>query len=86
MNPHAERLVRSIKHECLNHFIFLGERHLRYVINEYVSHYHERRYHQGLDGRLIRVPVAANDDETDGPVKCQSRLGGMLNYYYREAA
>ncbi len=78
--------MRSIKYECLNHFIFFGERHLRYVINEYVSHYHEQRYHQGLDGQLIQPSMAANDDEDVGPVKCQSRLGGVLNYYYREAA
>ena len=86
LNPHAERFVRSIKYECLNHFIFLGERHLRYVINEYVSHYHERRYHQGLGGQLIQPSKAANDEQLAGPIRCQSRLGGMLNYYSREAA
>ncbi len=86
LNPHAERFVKSIKYECLNNFIFLGERHLRYVINEYVSHYHERRYHQGLGGRLVRQPEPANNDRNAGPIQCQSRLGGMLNYYSREAA
>jgi len=86
LNPFAERFVKSIKYECLNHFIFFGERHLRYVIAEYLSHYHERRYHQGLSGRLIRRPEAAADDGDEGPIRCRSRLGGMLNYYYREAA
>ena len=70
----------------LNHFIFLGERHLRYVIGEYVRNYHERRYHQGIGGQLIQPSQAANDDELDGPIRCQNRLGGMLSYYYREAA
>ncbi len=86
LNPHAERFVRSIKYECLNHFIFLGERHLRYVINEYVRHYHEHRYHQGLGGQLIQPSKVANDERLTGPIRCQSRLGGMLNYYSREVA
>lgn len=87
LNPHAERFVESIKGECLNNFIFLGEKHLRYVIDEYVNFYHARRTHQGLSGKLLRHPkAAANDDGNDGPVRCQSQLGGMLNYYYQEAA
>ncbi len=43
-----ERWIHSIKHECLDHFIVFGERHLRYLINEYVDYYHEFRPHQGL--------------------------------------
>ncbi len=85
LNPHAERFVKSIKYECLNNFVFFGERHLRYVIKEYVAHYHEERYHQGLDGQLIRLPKAP-DGETTGLIQRRQRLGGMLNYYYREAA
>jgi hypothetical protein len=38
-NRHAERFVETIKYECLNHFVFFGERHLRYVIKEFVAHY-----------------------------------------------
>ena len=87
LNPHAERFVRSIKYECLNLFVFLGERHLRYVIDEYISHYLEERFHQGLDGQLIRSTEAANDDlTTDGPIRRRERLGGLLSYYYRDAA
>jgi hypothetical protein len=55
-------------------------------MNEYVSYYHERRFHQGLDGKLIEQPPATNDEQGDGAIRCHSRLGGMLNYYYREAA
>jgi transposase InsO family protein len=85
LNPHAERFVKSIKYECLNNFVFFGERHLRHVIKEYMVHYLEERYHQGLDGQLIRQPVAP-DDEATGPIRSRRRLGGMLNYYYREVA
>jgi putative transposase len=85
LNPHAERFVKSIKYECLNYFVFFGERHLRYVIKEYVAHYLEERFHQGLDGQLIQ-PIRDPEDQAAGPIRYRQRLGGMLNYYYREAA
>jgi transposase len=84
-NPHAERFVKSIKYECLRHFVFFGERHLRYVINEYMIHYHQERFHQGIGSKLLR-PTSANDNAATGEIKCRSRLGGLLNYYYCEAA
>src|SRR5450432_2319166 len=86
-NPHAERFVKTIKYECLNHFIFFGERHLRYVLKEFVAHYLTERFHQGLDGQLVTSAVrSANDNGTTDPIVCRSRLGGMLNYYHRLAA
>ena len=82
--PYAERFVRSIKHECLNQVIPFGERHLRRTIAEFVAHYHRERNHQELGNRLII------EDESGvgsgGPIQCRQRLGGMLNYYYRQAA
>ena len=86
LNPHAERFVKSIKYECLNNFVFLGERHLRRVLNEYMAHYNLERYHQGLDGRLIRPTESADGHRSDGAIRCRRRLGGMLNDYYRAAA
>ena len=87
LNPHAERFVKSIKYECLNHFVFFGERHLRYVIREYMSHYMTQRYHQGLGGKLIVATTSsANDNKAAGAITCRSRLGGLLNYYYRRDA
>jgi putative transposase len=52
-NAHAERFVRSMKEECLNRVIPLGERHLRKAMHEFVEHYHHERNHQGLDNELI---------------------------------
>jgi putative transposase len=52
-NAHAERFVRSIKEECLDRLIPLGERHLRRALAEYVVHYHHERNHQGLGNNLI---------------------------------
>ena len=52
-----------------------------------VEHYMTERFHQGIGGQLIRKQVGpTNDNGADGKVACRSRLGGMLNYYYREAA
>jgi len=45
--------VRSIKEECLDRMIPIGERHFRRAIAEYVEHYHQERNHQGLANRLI---------------------------------
>ena len=86
-NPYAERFVKTIKTECLDQFVILGERHLRHLLREFVVHYHTERYHQGLGGRIImRAPSATNDSGASGQVRCRSRIGGLLNYYTREAA
>jgi transposase InsO family protein len=50
---HAERFVRSIKAECLDRLVLLGEAHLRRALAEFVAHYHRERNHQGLGNRLI---------------------------------
>jgi transposase InsO family protein len=83
-NPHAERFVETIKCECLNHLVLFGERHLRNVIKEFMAHYHWERFHQGLGGQLIAKQ--ATSTAPSGALGCRSRLGGMLSYYYREAA
>jgi hypothetical protein len=85
LNVYAERFVRSIRSECLDRVISLGEKHLRVLVSEYVEHYHSERNHQGLGNRLLR-PLAANTNAGEGPVKRRRRLGGLLSYYYREAA
>jgi hypothetical protein len=64
--------------------IFFGEGSLRKGVYEFVAHYHAERNHQGLGNRLI-IP----DDSpagNRGAIRRRKRLGGMLNYYYRQAA
>jgi len=56
-NSHAERLLRMIEYECLNHLVLFGERRLRHAVKEFLAHYHGERFHQGLGGQLIRRPV-----------------------------
>ena len=85
-SPHAERFVKAIRTECLDHFVIFGERHLRHLVHEFCAHYDEERFHQGLGGRLIKPRTSpSNDNATVGPIQCRSRLGGLLNFYQREA-
>ena len=83
-NAHCERCVRSIKEEVLDHMIFLGEDSLCYAMHHYLTHYHQEHNHQGLDNQLI-APEPVVDGQM-GAVRRRERLGGLLSYYYREAA
>jgi len=83
LNAFAERFVLSIKSECLDRLVPLGEAHLRRAILEYTNHYHEERNHQGLDNELIVPSEAANGV---GKVSRLERLGCLLSFYCREAA
>ena len=84
LNAYAERFVLSIKSECLDRIVPLGERHLRRAIVEYLAHYHGERTHQGLGNVLLRgSPEPANEN---GRVQRRERLGGLLNFYHRTAA
>ena len=82
-NAYAERFVRSLKEECLERVIPLGERHLRRTIAEFVAHYHGERNHQGIDNNELIQPLKPLNGQ--GPVRRHERIGGMLNYYYRAA-
>jgi transposase InsO family protein len=84
LNAYCERFVRSIKFECLEQMIFFIEQSLRYTIDQYLEHYHRERNHQGLDSKIIRPQF--EKQENTGDIKCRERLGGLLNYYSRQAA
>jgi hypothetical protein len=64
--------------------MFFGQTSLRHAITQYLAHYHDERNHQGLDNRLLRPSGVMG--KLRAPVKRRERLGGMLSYYYREAA
>jgi transposase InsO family protein len=83
-NPHAERFVRTIKESCLDRLILFGEGSRRKAIHEFMAHYHHERNHQGLGNRLI-IPDKSHAGD-GGEIRRRERLGGTLNYYYRQAA
>ena len=83
-NAYIERVIGSIRRECLDRIIVLNERHLRRVLKEYLIYYHEHRTHLGLD----------KDAPTTREVECCDRgnivvlpvLGGLHHRYMRLAA
>ncbi len=82
-NPYVERLIGSIRRECLNHVIVLNERHLKRILRSYLVYYHEARTHLSLD-RNSPVP---REVELPGCGKVISipQVGG-LHHRYRRAA
>jgi putative transposase len=82
LNCYAERFVKSIKSECLEHLILPSVKHLEYVLGQYCAYYHHERIHQGV-GRIIesKHPI---DDTAD--IVCVERLDGLLKSYHRLAA
>jgi putative transposase len=83
-NPFAERLIGSIRRECLDHVVVLGERHLRRILTAYFVYYHRTRTHLSLgknapDGRNIEPPSL-------GAVLSMPEVGGLHHRYSRRAA
>jgi transposase InsO family protein len=83
-NPFVERLIGSIRRECLNHLLVLGERHLRRVLIRYFIYYHQARTHLALekdapDLRHVQLPAA-------GRIVQLPEVGGLHHRYLRQAA
>jgi transposase InsO family protein len=60
-NGYAERLIGSIRRECIDHVIVFGECHLRHLLQSYLNYYNETRTHLSLDKD---APVSRADAET----------------------
>ena len=84
LNAHIERFWRSLREECTDRMIFFGEAMLRRSVLDFVRHYHGERNHQGLANRLIEP--ATEVGQRAGDIQRRERLGGLLRYYYRQAA
>jgi transposase InsO family protein len=78
-NPYAERLIGSIRRECIDHVVVLGERHLRHVLLSYMSYYNDTRTHLSLN-KEAPISRAA---ETLGRIICRPVLGGLHHQYAR---
>jgi transposase InsO family protein len=82
LNCYAERFVKSVKSECLDHLILSSVKQLEYVLEQYREYYYYERIHQSL-GRMIE-PKHRLDHMAE--VVCIERLGGLLKSYHRLAA
>jgi transposase InsO family protein len=78
-NGFAERLIGSIRPECVDHFIVLGEAHLRWVLSAYARYYNDIRTHRSLNKD---APVSRPVQPT-GSIKSHPILGGLHRHYVR---
>ena len=83
-NPYAERLVGSIRLECLDHVIVLGERHLLCILKSYFAYHHRSRTHLSL-GKDAPEPRAVQPPHLGGVVELPE-VGGLHHRYERRAA
>jgi putative transposase len=84
-NPYAERLIGSIRRECLDHVIILSERHLRRVLSSYFRYQHDARTHLSLNKdcprpRPLQLPATGNN------IIGFPDVGGLHHRYERRAA
>ena len=82
-NPYSERLIGSIRRECLDHIIILNEAHVRRILAGYFAYYHESRAHLSLE-RNAPVPRRV-EYPSEGKVIAVPQVGG-LHHRYRRAA
>jgi putative transposase len=93
-NAHAERWVRSVTEECLDHLVLAGLGSLQRVLRIYQDFFNSHRPHQGIGNQIPerRAEGAVALDRADGlrdrgiTVECEQFLGGLLSSYYRQAA
>lgn len=85
-NPYCERIIGSIRKDCVNHLVALNEEHLKCRLSEYFKYYHEDRTHLGLDkDSPIGRPVQKKPES--GKVIALRRVGGLHHRYeWRKAA
>src|SRR5579862_7671827 len=83
-SPYVERLIGSIRRECLDNVVVLNERHLRHVLSAYFDHYHRWRCHRALEMDCPKPrPVQSHEP---GPVVEVTEAGGLYRHYERLAA
>jgi len=83
-NPFAERLIGSIRRECLNHVLVLGERHLRRILTGYFGYYHQARTHLSLAKDTPNVRLV--EPASAGRIVELPEVGGLHHRYLRQAA
>jgi len=81
-NAVAERAVRSLREECLDHLLIVNQAHLRHVLAEYAAYYNHRRPHQGREqGPPVPLAAAPTVPAAPAQIRCRPVLGGLINDY-----
>ena len=82
--PYVERVIGTLRRECLDHVVVLGEAHLRRIVRRYVSYYHGARTHLALE-KDAPEPRSVQPPE-QGRVIEIPEVGGLHHRYERRAA
>jgi putative transposase len=88
LRAHVERFIQSLKHECLDKFVIVAQRHLNHVCREWSAHYNAERPHEfrGHLSPACEEPPEPSATIRAGDIVCTTRLGGLLRSYSRRAA
>jgi putative transposase len=84
-NAVAERWVRSVRNECLDHVLVFGRGHLEQILRGYVTHYNAERPHRSL---ALAAPAGEPHQARDSPlagIRRREVLGGLIHEYYAAA-
>jgi transposase InsO family protein len=84
-NAYAERWVRTLRSELTDRMLVFGQRHLRYVLAEYIRHYNQARPHRSLNLSPPRPPASVIDLAEQRRIRRTPILGGLINEYERAA-
>ena len=77
-NAFAERWVRTVREDCLDHLLVLSRRHLERILDEYVAHYNRARPHRSLD---LMPPRGNRAENLAGTIRRRAVLGGLIHEY-----
>ena len=80
-NLFAERWVRSVFEECLDHILIVNQNRLRRVSKEYVNYYNHHRPHQGINQQF---PISEPKHNRNRPILRRIILGGIIHDYFRQ--
>jgi putative transposase len=83
-NPYVERLIGTLRRECLDHVVVLNETHLRRLLREYLAYYHRVRTHLALEKDSPEPRLVERPDQ--GGIVETPMVGGLHHRYTREAA
>jgi putative transposase len=81
-NDYVERVIGSIKRECLDHVIVLNESNLRSILIDYISYYNKYRTHLGIN----KDSLEGSTDQAEGRIDKIPQVNGLHHYYFRQAA
>ena len=84
-NAFCERMIKSVRTELLNHFIFWNEEHLRRALKKYFEYFNSARCHQGLNGIPAPDPEIEANKISGGRIISIRVLNGLITHYRREA-